>query len=310
MFEIERYSDNKKQEWDAFVDSSKNGTFMLKRGYVDYHRERFVDCSLLFYLKGKLWGVFAGNVEGDVWYGHKGLTYGGLVMSEKCVGGDVMRAFEELNEWLRELDVKKVVYKAIPHIYSNMASEEDLYAVWRCGGKLVARGLSSCIDLKKPLKWRQTRRTALNKARSEGVRVEISSEIGDFWDVLQKNLLDKHGVKPVHSREEMELLMGRFPENIVLYQAMNADGRILGGMLIYRYERVIHSQYISATDEGKRCGAIDAIMHEVLKQDAQYFDFGVSTENGGLYLNESLLFQKEGFGGRGICYDTYEYSIS
>ena len=40
-----------------------------------------------------------------------------------------------------------------------------------------------------------------------------------------------------------------------------------------------------------------------------YFDFGQSTENMGSVLNESLIFQKEGFGGRGMCYDIYEYEL-
>ena len=39
------------------------------------------------------------------------------------------------------------------------------------------------------------------------------------------------------------------------------------------------------------------------------FDFGVSTEQRGSYLNEGLIFQKEGFGGRAICYDTYAIDL-
>ena len=34
-----------------------------------------------------------------------------------------------------------------------------------------------------------------------------------------------------------------------------------------------------------------------------------STENMGNVLNESLIFQKEGFGGRGVIYDIYEYNL-
>lgn len=40
-----------------------------------------------------------------------------------------------------------------------------------------------------------------------------------------------------------------------------------------------------------------------------YFDFGQSTEQMGHLLNVSLIFQKEGFGGRGMCYDIYEYGL-
>ena len=40
-----------------------------------------------------------------------------------------------------------------------------------------------------------------------------------------------------------------------------------------------------------------------------YFDFGKSTERHGEYLNEQLIFQKEGFGGRAVCYDTYVWTV-
>jgi len=95
-----------------------------------------------------------------------------------------------------------------------------------------------------------------------------------------------------------------------LWGAKNAQGEMVAGILVYLTTHVIHSQYIAATPEGKASGAVDAIMHEILKQNYRYFDFGISTEKGGQYLNEKLIFQKEGFGGRGICYDTYEYTLS
>ncbi len=317
MFEIKQYTVENEQEWNAFIDKSKNGTFMLKRGYMDYHKARFEDCSLLFYLNGKLWAILPANVANHTLFSHQGLTYGGLIMSDRCTAADVLIAFKEMNEWLRERDINKVVYKTIPHIYSTQASEEDLYALFRCNATLISRGISSCIDLQNPIKWRQNRRTALNKSMHEGLKVEKTNDIHAFWQILEHNLMEKHGIKPVHAVEEMEMLMSRCPNNITLYQAIDNQGMVLGGILMYDCGKVLHSQYISATEKGKKNGAIDAIMNEIMHQnsntianEAIYFDFGISTENGGQYLNESLIFQKEGFGGRGICYDTYEYTIS
>jgi hypothetical protein len=40
-----------------------------------------------------------------------------------------------------------------------------------------------------------------------------------------------------------------------------------------------------------------------------YFDFGISTEQGGHYLNEGLIAQKEMLGGRTICFTTYEIDL-
>lgn len=77
-------------------------------------------------------------------------------------------------------------------------------------------------------------------------------------------------------------------------------------------ENVVHAQYTAATEEGKKKGAIDLVIDYIINTaypDKRYFDYGISTENHGLYLNESLLYQKEGFGARGTVYDIYTISL-
>ena len=73
-----------------------------------------------------------------------------------------------------------------------------------------------------------------------------------------------------------------------------------------------HAQYSSATKKGKQWGAIDKIYSQIIPEqlaECRYFDFGRSTENRGLYLNEKLIFQKEGYGARGLCWDWYEWNL-
>ena len=75
---------------------------------------------------------------------------------------------------------------------------------------------------------------------------------------------------------------------------------------------MVHAQYSSATPEGKKLGAIDLLYNRIFSDfgNYPYFDFGRSTEHpDGSGLNEQLVFQKEGFGGRGLCYDIYEYDL-
>ena len=83
--------------------------------------------------------------------------------------------------------------------------------------------------------------------------------------------------------------------------------------MLYVTEKVVHAQYSSATPEGKKLGAMDILYDRVLHEDYAdypYFDFGRSTEEAdGSVLNEQLIFQKEGFGGRGLCYDIYQYDL-
>lgn len=314
MFEITRYTADRKEEWDGFVKTSKNGTFLLDRNYMDYHSTRFEDHSLMFYRDGRLYAMLPANVKDGVLYSHQGLTYGGLVMHEDASAANIATLFSELNALLKDEGISKVVYKPTPWIYHLLPSEEDLYALFKvCKARVSARDISSTIIFDNRIKWHRDRRYGVNKARNNGVSVRRSDDLVAFWHVLDLNLGNKYGVKPVHTVEEMTLLKSRFPDNILLYVA-EKDGETLGGTVLYVTNQVIHAQYISASPEGKRLRVIDAIYEVILNHDFAdfrlYFDFGKSTEDLGTYLNENLIYQKEGFGARGVCYDTYEWDIS
>ena len=58
---IIQYTPQLADEWDAFVKESKNGTFLLERRFMDYHSDRFSDCSLLLYEDNELVALFPAN---------------------------------------------------------------------------------------------------------------------------------------------------------------------------------------------------------------------------------------------------------
>ena len=312
MFEIKRYTPQEEKTWDQFVTCSKNGTFLFLRQYMDYHSSRFRDHSLLFYDERGLYAVMPANEEGTTLHSHQGLTYGGLVVNERATVSGICRLFEEMNDYLSQQHFSKVLYKAVPWIYHRQPSEEDLYAIANiCQGNLVTRHISTTISLSDPIHWRRDHRYGANKAFSDGITVEQSNDFTGFWNVLNDNLLQKYGAQPVHSLDEITLLHDRFPQHIRLYTAKK-DGILLGGTVVYCCEKVAHAQYISATPEGKRLHAIDALFKHVLADEslgALFFDFGKSSNGDGHDLNTSLVSQKEGFGGRGICYDWYEWTL-
>lgn len=312
MFEIVRYSQERAHEWNTFVAHSKNGTFLFDRRYMDYHADRFTDFSLMIYRQGALYALLPANAEGDVLWSHRGLTYGGIVMTDKAMAERIQQLFRELNDYLRDHGFRKVVYKTIPHIYHRVPSEEDWFSLFSiCRAQLVDRSISSTIDLLQPLKWRRDRKYGVNKAFANGVQVGESNDWAGFWQVLKTNLMHKYGAKPVHTLWEIELLHSRFPDDIRLFTA-ERNGQILGGTVIYLSPMVAHTQYISASPEGKALRVIDALFDYILHEcdwPVRYFDFGTSNEEDGHILVEPLIYQKEGFGGRAVCYDTYEYGL-
>lgn len=310
--EIRRYRREDKELWNSFVSKARNATFLFDRNYMDYHADRFDDNSFMFYHKGKLKAVLPANVAGDTLYSHQGLTYGGLLLDKKATVEDVLECFDSLNSWLRKNGISKVVYKALPWIYQQYPSEETLYALtWKCKAQLISRDIASTIVIDNKLKFAESRKSGIRKALSLNIEVGESNDVDGFWHVLEDNLGNRYNAKPVHTASEMKLLMSRFPNSIKLYVA-KMNGEIVGGTLIYVTPQVVHTQYISASVEGKKHGALDLLFDYIINKvyaNCHYFDFGKSTEQGGEYLNEPLIFQKEGFGGRGVCYDWYQWEL-
>ena len=125
--------------------------------------------------------------------------------------------------------------------------------------------------------------------------------------------MEKYGKHPVHSLQEIELLKTRFPENIKLYCACLNNELLAGVVMYYSGDEVAHCQYIASTELGREKKALPLLFDYLIKESAQagykYFDFGISTEKGGLYLNDGLLRQKFRLGGRGIVYNTFEIDV-
>ena len=313
MIEIRAYSAEQFDEWNTFVAQSKNATFLIDRRYMDYHQDRFADCSLMFYLKGKPVAVLPAHREGDSVYSHRGLSYGGLILSRKISAAQVCQLFDKLNDYWRGQGISHVEIKSIPWIYHRLPSEELLYALTKvCGASIKSRDVASVVMLDNRLPLLQLRRRGVKKAVKAGVQVVEEYDFSPFWQLLEANLMARYHTKPVHSLDEINLLKSRFPHNIRLFSVYNGN-EIVGGTVLYIDGSVVKTQYISASEAGRHVGALDCLFSSLLDRFAsegyRYFDFGTSNFKTSDDLHESLIFQKEGFGGRAICYDTYQYNL-
>ncbi|MCH5307119.1 MAG: GNAT family N-acetyltransferase [Prevotella sp.] len=314
MFEIVRYTPSKAAEWDKFVAQSKNGTFLFNRAYMDYHHDRFEDFSLMVYRKNRLYALFPANIDKDgIWWSHQGLTYGGMIMDEHCKTAEIRTVFVLLNEYLSNHTIRQVVYKHIPWIYSSQPSEEDLFALTNvCHATIRSRDVASAVFLRHSLPLSTLRIRGVKKALKNRLTIEESSDYVAFWQLLEGTLQIRHHASPVHSLSEIQGLQSDFPENIRLFVVKKGQDMIAGTVL-YVNKKTVKTQYIAANEEGRMLGALDLLFQQLLKMfgisGMDYFDFGTSNLLGNGDLNDTLIFQKEGFGGRGICYDTYEWTL-
>ena len=307
--QINRYTTNDQQAWDAFVRSAKNGLFLLERGFMDYHADRFTDYSLIVRdEKENIIALLPANERDGVLYSHQGLTFGGFVTDSSMKAAKMLEIFAALELYAAQHKLQKLIYKAIPHTYHRYPAEEDLYALSRHHAALFRTDVSTTIVLKHRLPFAELRRRGEKKALKHGVTFQQSTDYRGYQEMLTAVLKARHDTTPVHTAEELTLLASRFPKDIALHTA-EKDGVILAGVLMFEYETVAHAQYIAASSEGRDVGALDALFSHLIQTryaEKTYFDFGISTEEAGTVLNEGLIGQKEGFGGRSIVHQFFE----
>ncbi|MDD2888666.1 MAG: GNAT family N-acetyltransferase [Aliarcobacter sp.] len=309
---IIKYNIEYKNLWNEFVKTSKNRHFFFQREYMEYHCDRFEDFSLLvFDSTNKLIAILPANTKEDIVYSHQGLTFGGFLVNDKMKTETMLEIFELLEQFLKKWNIKKLVYKCIPYIYHINPSEEDRYALFRNNAKLIRRDVTTTIDLKNKIKYQEQRSRAIKKAIKNSLIFEETNDFENYWRILEETLNIQHGTKPVHSINEIKKLANLFPNNIKLFIAKD-DAEILGGTLVFENEQIVHTQYLANSIKGRNMGALDFVIDKLINEvykNKKYFDFGISNEDAGRYLNTGLIAQKEGFGARAVVHDFYELEI-
>lgn len=310
--EIIKYQNKHRKLWNDFVRKAKNSHFFFEREYMEYHSDKFDDFSLLvFDDNNKLISMLPANIEGDTLYSHQGLTFGGFLISDKIKTQTILNIFDALNTFAKINSISKLIYKCIPYIYHKKPSEEDRYALFRSDAKLIQRDVSSTINLQNKTNYQEQRKRAIKKAIKNHLIIEESLDFESFWKILEKTLRSRHKVKPTHTLDEIMKLANLFPNNIKLFLAKKGS-IVFGGAVIFENEQIVHTQYLANSIEGKKVGALDLAIDSLINDiypHKKYFDFGISNEEGGRYLNTGLISQKEGFGGRAVVHDIYRIEI-
>jgi len=303
------YNPKNQADWDKFVCCAKNGVFLFCRDYMEYHSHRFTDHSLMFYNNNKLVALLPASLEGSTLCSHGGLTFGGIISAYDMKTPLMLQIFDALSAHCHNQSITEMVYKPTPYIYHSIPAQEDLYALFSYNAYLVVRNVSSAIYLPHAKEFDGNRKANLRKAKKNNLTVHQSDDFNSFMQIAEAGLIERHGVKPVHSAEEIKLLAKRFPDNIKLFASFKEE-TMLAGIVIYESQNVAHVQYAANSKAGRNIGAQDIVENYLIKEcysyDKRYFDFGISTEKQGTLLNVGLIQRKENFGASAIVYDTYK----
>ena len=309
MYLIKQYKADDYTIWNTFVSDSKNGTFLFHRDFMEYHQDRFEDFSLLIFKDAKLLAVLPANKVNHQIYSHQGLTYGGLVYSDKLRLSTILEIFGEMLQFLDSNNFKQIFIKLIPSIYHTKPAEDLHYILFLVQARLIKRDALSVIDLRESVLLYKNRKEGVRRGINHQLVIKEENNLDIFWNqILIPNLRDKHFANPVHTLQEINMLKSKFPKNIRQFNVYFKD-KIVAGTTIFESKNVAHSQYIASSESKNELGSLDFLHHYLITEifkEKKYFDFGISNENQGQNLNQGLSYWKESFGASTIVQDFYE----
>ena len=288
---------------------------MFDRNYMDYHQDRFSDFSLMFFENNRLAAILPASRSGNTLSSHAGLTFGGFITDNDMKQHRMNDCLSELLLFSKTNGIDEIIYKMIPHIYHRQPSEEDKYALYSLGGRIITIDASTYINFKDPIKLTKGRKAQISRAKRENVIVkeDNTSCIFDKFIEMENHILwERHNTTATHTGKELSMLQERFPENIHLFGGFLED-ELIAGTVIYEYENVIHTQYMASNDIAREIGGLDIVINTVIekyKNKKDWLDFGISTEHNRIYLNEGLISQKESFGGRTGTYEIWRIPVT
>ena len=307
-YRVEKYTKENRLAWDTFISGAKNATFLFARDFMEYHSDRFTDYSLLVYKDDLLYAVLPANIVGDKLYSHKGLTYGSLVLSKSAKLLYTFEAFKALLAFLDAKAISTLELRNIPTFYNTMPSDELSYFLFKANATLIKRDALMVIDTSTKIKFQKNRREGINKAKRNGLTIAVEHNFEGFWnEILIPNLQKKHGVSPVHSLEEIQLLAAKFPDHIKQVNVYK-DNVIVAGTTLFLTKTTIHPQYVSGNSDKNAFGSLDLAYDYIINHfdsSKRYFDFNISSEENGTALNSGLIFWKESCGARTYVADNY-----
>lgn len=312
-YNVIRYSQKYKTQWDDFVRHAKNATFLFYRDFMEYHSDRFEDFSLMVFKKNKLWALLPANKDGQTLLSHQGLSYGGIIKSKDSNLNDLISIYYEILYFLKFKNFKTLSVKSLPIIYHDKINQEEVLIHNLLDATILRVDSYLVIDnsLDKEIEINRNRKRALKKAQDFQLNFKKSDDLKEFWEkILTPNLRNRFNTNPTHTFEEIKKLKDFFPSQIQFY-GVYEDEILRAGAVMFITNNVAHFQY-SSGDENRDNGALDLLFYSIVElfKDKKYISFGNSSEDNGRKINQGLLFWKESFDAESIVQTFYDINVN
>ena len=319
--EIVRYGTGMASQWDEFIESSLNGTFLHSRAFFDHNPLNLKDDNSFVFLKNnKIIGLLPANKyvkDGKtVLNSFLRSTYGGFVVGDDAGVVDMINMVELLKMDARENNIDEIIIRPSFSIYHRMPVNHIEYAMWMKGFTIKSREIELAIPITVDYQkyFDSSAARSLKKSIKNGVTVNENGDLTKYWEILTTNLKEKHNATPVHTIDEIVRLIDLVgPHRVKLFTA-ESNGETIGGILVFlANKKVAHAQYIAADSDYQELRPLNLVTDHIIKWCLQnnfsFFNLGMACEPGGLELNTGLSRFKEGFGGRGVLRETMQIDL-
>lgn len=314
--ELQRFQTNLTPDWDSFVSDSANGTLFHLRRFLNYHApDRFVDYSWILKAKNHIIGVFPAvlqsTAQGNSFLSHPGASFGGIIYRKDMGIRQAHDMIHLLIDYFRQENIANIRITIPPVWYDVQLNQYIEFALLSEGFNYEKQELSSIVPLNSlpeniESTFSDTTRRAIRKAIKNGVTIEWSNNIREYYSILKDNLSLRHNVKPTHTLSELIQLQELFPDKILLLAAFYKRKMIGGIVPFICNSRVVLAFYISHTMEFQHLRAVDFLMASFIgwarEKGFHYVDFGTFTLN--MEPNWGLGKFKEKFSARGAFRST------
>lgn len=317
MYKILPYSPELDKRLDHFVEcESVNGTFLQTRRFLNYHPTgRFTDASFALEKSGTIVAYFPGVAKEQTFVSHAGTTFGGPIIAKSFYSGSrLLEILKEADQYLASR-FKNIRFKITPAIFAEESPDLLEYMLEHMGYTRHTE-LSSYCTLQSgvdPLEnCDKECRRIFKKSEIEGIRfgnLEKTEDFETFYHFLEISK-SKHNVHPVHTLQELyDLKDNRIPDHI-RFRGIWDNDTLVAAMMLFRFEKTktIHAQYIAPNPDYEKFQPTIALYVRVMREAAlegfQKISWGISTENGGEFLNENLHRFKESLGAK-ACVNSF-----
>ena len=309
---IKKYEASHAEIWDEFISRTANGTFLHRRLYMDYHAHLFDDFSWMIFEDNKLKAVLPAHRKGEDVFAHNGLTYSDFLFHFKLKLEHKVEIIQQVLAQFSEWGIRRLVVKDIPFVFHRYIDQSNAY---------IYHQLQAKITRVKPFfVWIKNNEIKVNRNRLKNIKkLEVChnyiidtnpAKLSDFWKIVEQNLHERYESRPVHSFEDMQLLMKRFPHRIRLY-TLQENNKMLAGALVYYINKAMHFQYIHSVPESADRMAVEWLTYQVFvhNSDMEYISFGTSATADNNLL-KGLVYWKQSFGATLVNQYVFDIPVS